>query len=820
MLATLGEASNGKKELSLKKKRPCAAQPSPVPVVGLPHSMPCARPGVPAPQCPVPRLDVPRFDGCRRPVVRSSVPVAPRPSPKDPRARLPVMTVGGVAPGRDGDVSVGALAWKSSVGRSDLDAGLVHSLDSLSSAVSYLGTSKADKFDTYTKGEVDEAARTLRNYVDALVDGRFSVVESLPETGSGSAIYLVPRSPGEEGNVYDEYVWANGAWEKVGSTEVDLSGYVQDTRTVNGHPLSSDVVLSPQDIGAATAAQGAKADAALSRSEVEAGWWSEWVVRDHGSVIANAEIVYFPSTGYWEASVDGDFVSGLYGSADETYLEFPDSGRYVLTATRHRVAAPVPAKTSDLVNDSGFATVSQIPQVPTNVSAFENDAGYVTEDELTEAVAGAIDDAGSMDDAKADKRIPAATGNLASLAADGNLMDSGKQPSDFAPSSNIQKSALASDVQASLSLADSALQVPQELVYEDGAWTTVSLGDGVELVDGPRYDAEHYPDFPWSANFSIYGTSSTLQLSGPEDATELKFGPNGSIAVFSRVPAGYVLREATRSRSRSAAEPAKVQPAGFYADRSEMSVTPGTGEDADKATIQLKDGLSATVLTQHQDISGKADASTVYTKSEIDDMFDDLTYTPISISSFTVSPSSVENGSTVSSVTFSYTLSKAAESAALDGVNVALSGKTGTFGLVNLSLESKKTWTLSVTDRGSASESPHSASRSATLDFYWKRHWGVAAEATPDAAFILGLASGELASSRGKTFTVTAGSGQYIWYAYPKSWGAAGFKVGGFDGGFQLVGTVNHVNASGAKAEYYVYRSDNPSLGATTVVVS
>ena len=41
------------------------------------------------------------------------------------------------------------------------------------------------------------------------------------------------------------------------------------------------------------------------------------------------------------------------------------------------------------------------------------------------------------------------------------------------------------------------------------------------------------------------------------------------------------------------------------ADKSEMSVTPGTGEDADKTTIQLKSGTSATVLTVHQDVSQK-----------------------------------------------------------------------------------------------------------------------------------------------------------------------------------------------------------------------
>lgn len=43
------------------------------------------------------------------------------------------------------------------------------------------------------------------------------------------------------------------------------------------------------------------------------------------------------------------------------------------------------------------------------------------------------------------------------------------------------------------------------------------------------------------------------------------------------------------------------------ANKSEMTVVAGTGANADKTTITLKSGTSATVLTQHQDISGKED---------------------------------------------------------------------------------------------------------------------------------------------------------------------------------------------------------------------
>ena len=43
------------------------------------------------------------------------------------------------------------------------------------------------------------------------------------------------------------------------------------------------------------------------------------------------------------------------------------------------------------------------------------------------------------------------------------------------------------------------------------------------------------------------------------------------------------------------------------ANKSEMSVVNGTGADADKTTITLKNGTSATVIKQHQDISRKQD---------------------------------------------------------------------------------------------------------------------------------------------------------------------------------------------------------------------
>ena len=59
----------------------------------------------------------------------------------------------------------------------------------------------------------------------------FQVVQTLPATGVKGTIYLVPNS-GSGTNTKDEYIYVNNAWEKIGTTDVDLSGYVQSSDMV------------------------------------------------------------------------------------------------------------------------------------------------------------------------------------------------------------------------------------------------------------------------------------------------------------------------------------------------------------------------------------------------------------------------------------------------------------------------------------------------------------------------------------------------------------------------------------------------------------
>lgn len=57
----------------------------------------------------------------------------------------------------------------------------------------------------------------------------FKVVQELPEVGNENIMYLVSNTTAQDQNAYDEYIFTNNAWEKIGtaSVSVDLTNYVK-----------------------------------------------------------------------------------------------------------------------------------------------------------------------------------------------------------------------------------------------------------------------------------------------------------------------------------------------------------------------------------------------------------------------------------------------------------------------------------------------------------------------------------------------------------------------------------------------------------------
>lgn len=52
---------------------------------------------------------------------------------------------------------------------------------------------------------------------------QFKIVDELPEAGEENIVYLVPSKDPSQGDLFEEYIWINGAWEKIGS--IDLRDY-------------------------------------------------------------------------------------------------------------------------------------------------------------------------------------------------------------------------------------------------------------------------------------------------------------------------------------------------------------------------------------------------------------------------------------------------------------------------------------------------------------------------------------------------------------------------------------------------------------------
>ena len=109
----------------------------------------------------------------------------------------------------------------------------------------------------YTETEIDAKVNNINSQINSLIGFTATIVNSLPSTGEVGVMYLkLNTSASVEGNIYDEYIWVNNKFEKIGSTEttVDLSGYVTQTEMntqlankakINHGHLSRDIRIHP-----------------------------------------------------------------------------------------------------------------------------------------------------------------------------------------------------------------------------------------------------------------------------------------------------------------------------------------------------------------------------------------------------------------------------------------------------------------------------------------------------------------------------------------------------------------------------------------------
>ena len=140
--------------------------------------------------------------------------------------------------------AVEAIVGKESTGEGVASTGLIARVEALEAQDGVLA-GEIDALETsltnvYTKTETDSAIATAIAEVEHLSR---EIVETLPENANKNVIYMVLRGGGTGQDIYNEYMYINGAWEIIGDTSVDLTDYAK-TEDILVKSVSSDFTVT------------------------------------------------------------------------------------------------------------------------------------------------------------------------------------------------------------------------------------------------------------------------------------------------------------------------------------------------------------------------------------------------------------------------------------------------------------------------------------------------------------------------------------------------------------------------------------------------
>lgn len=195
----------------------------------------------------------------------------------------------------------------------------------------------------------------------------------------------------------------------------------------------------------------------------------------------------------------------------------------------------------------------------------------------------------------------------------------------------------------------------------------------------------------------------------------------------------------------------------------------------------------------------------------IESALDELMYKPIAITSLSLSKTIAEMGEVVTGLKATWIYNKSPTTQSFDGIT--LDNAVRSYDIIG-EITSNKSYRLT------ASDGKTNVSRNVGINFYNGKYYGATLEpAGYDSGFIMTL-NKQLTNNKNGDFSVNCMTNQYIYFAIPTRFGKPTFKVGGFEGGFVLVNTIKFTNKFGYTEDYNIYKSENESLGNTTVSIS
>jgi hypothetical protein len=216
------------------------------------------------------------------------------------------------------------------------------------------------------------------NEVNSKVNNKFIVAQTLPVSDIDEfAIYLIPKSTAQTNNIYDEYVYIStdipAHWEKIGDTEIDLSGYytssqvdtlLSDKQDVTDNSLATtDKTL----VGAINEVVSGKADfsdissSVSFGSDINASGSVKWVVKIGKLVYIYANLQ--PKEN-WTTGGNKILLSGLPARADyqeSNYIPYIVGAQYFNSITNEiRGSAVNSSNQLQTQNGSNISTTNRI----------------------------------------------------------------------------------------------------------------------------------------------------------------------------------------------------------------------------------------------------------------------------------------------------------------------------------------------------------------------------------------------------------------------------------------------------------------------------
>lgn len=217
------------------------------------------------------------------------------------------------------------------------------------------------KTETYSQAEIN-------NKISAIPKFDIKVCEALPDSNiSKTTVYLLKSSKEETNNLYDEYIYVNSKWEKLGTQTVgDIAG------------LSQRMTAAEENIEQNTSSISTiNANVAKKQDKLTAGT----NITISGTTISSKDTTYNAATtttaGLMSAA-DKTKLNGIATGANKTVVDSSLSATSTNPVQNKAIATKISSITDDITDLKAWKT-----NITKTVSDIQTDTTTITKDEFT-----------------------------------------------------------------------------------------------------------------------------------------------------------------------------------------------------------------------------------------------------------------------------------------------------------------------------------------------------------------------------------------------------------------------------------------------------